>query len=205
MNVLFPSVCLNCKQLVRGASCFCLDCFQEFRLLSKEGHCTKCFAEISMLKGTCLSCRKKSSPFRKLGVCFDSFGPGKSLLTQYENHKTKENAKNLAAYFILQAEKLEFPPFQIIIDLPRQFSCPFALVAKEIAKMWQISHFSALKKRLKPYPLFSLKKKCNIINKRILLLGAELDKTTEMEAAGLALKQGWPEIIYGMTFCATLH
>lgn len=158
-----------------------------------------------MQKGTCLSCREKSSPFRKLAACFDSFGPGKSLLLQFENHKTVENAKTIAAYFIIQSEKLRFPPFEVIIDLPRYFSSPFAMVAKEMAKMWGIESLSSLKKLLKPNPQYILKKKCNIMNKTVLFIGNEMEQRSDMEAAGWALQEGWPQTLYGMTFCATLH
>lgn len=163
----------------------------------------KCFREISERKGTCKDCRQKRSPFRKLATCFDSFGTGKTLLEKYKKYRSNE--KDLAAFIVLQLEALEFAPFEVIVDVPSYFSSPFRMIAKEVAKMLCLIRVPILKRSLTPRPHFSLKKKCSIINKKVLLLSSEMHSREEVQAAGWALKEGRPEVIDGMTFCATLH
>ncbi|MDN3506863.1 MAG: double zinc ribbon domain-containing protein [Simkaniaceae bacterium] len=198
LDILYPPTCMACQALLEKNEPFCNACSETFSLLPAEGHCVKCFAEISELKGTCKPCRKVASPFRKLGACFDSFGPGKSLL----NNPCE---KEIASFLLIQLERLNFPPFDLLTTLPSYFSNPFAPIAKELASLVNIPYIATLEKKLTPRPLFSLKKKCNIINKVVLLLHTEMIERDEIRSAGWALKEGLPEQLFGLTFCATSH
>ncbi|NGX47614.1 MAG: hypothetical protein K1000chlam3_00993 [Chlamydiae bacterium] len=205
LNVLYPPSCIACNALLEKNTHFCSHCQEEFTLLPEEGHCVKCFAEISMIRGTCKPCRKVTHPFRKLAACFDSYGPGKSLLRTFLQEKNSHLAKDIASYIVVQLHQLSFPSFGAIIVLPKRFQHPFTLVAKEVAKMLEVPFVPILKRRFASKNVFSVKKKWNIINKGVLLLDTEMQERTEIRSAGWALKERLPETIYGMTFCATLH
>jgi len=198
LDILYPPTCTSCRALLEKNAPFCSDCLETFTLLPKEGHCVKCFAEIPQLSGTCKGCRKLASPFRKLGACFDSFGPGKSLLNSV-------HAKDIASLIILQLEKLHFPNFDALTTVPSYYSTPFALVAKELSALLNVPYIPTLNRTISPKISFSLKKKCNIINKVVLLLHTEMIERDEIRSAGWALKIGLPEQLFGLSFCATLH
>lgn len=60
-----------------------------------------------------------------------------------------------------------------------------------------------LKRQLTPTPAFALRKKCNIINQKVLLLDISMETRATIRSAGWALERGGAETIYGVTFCAT--
>ncbi len=205
LDLLYPPTCIACQAMLPKNAHFCLQCMEEFALLPEEGHCVKCFADIPMIRGTCKPCRKIAHPFRKLAGCFDSYGPGKKLLQTFLQERSIHLAKNIASYMIVQLHQLAFTDLTAIVVLPKSFQTPFALVAKEMTKMLEIPLVPILKRCFSPKPQFTLKKKCNIIHKRVLLLDSEMTERIDMRTAGWALQEGLPEIIYGMTFCATLY
>ena len=201
MNVLYPSACFHCKSLLHNRGLLCEDCLETFSLLDAEGRCVKCFAEIPAITGVCKPCRKISHPFYRLATCFDAYGPAKSILNAFFNGQT-HLAKDIAAYFVIQIDKLKFPQFKSLICVPNHFQNPHFPIAKEIAKMLEIPFRPILKRHLKPYPSFFLKKKCNIINEVVLLIDTGMYTRCTMRKAATALTKGLTENIYGMTFCA---
>jgi len=195
---------MACKKLLPQNAHFCQECQELFALLPKEGHCSKCHSEISHIKGTCRPCREVSHPFRELRTCFDSYGPAKSLLSAFYHERSNHLAKSIASYLVIQIHNLDYPTFDLLTLVPKSFSTPFSLVVKHLSKLLNIPYIPTLKRHLAPEPVFSLKKKCNIINKVVLLLDHEMQDRTEIRLAGRALKEGLPETQYGLTFCATL-
>jgi len=105
----------------------------------------------------------------------------------------------------MQLENLSFPTFELITTLPSYFSSPFALVARELSRLLHIPSMSTLNRTLSLEPRFTLKKKCNIINKGVLLLHTECQEGEELRSAGWALREGFPETLYALSFCATIY
>ncbi|NGX37316.1 MAG: hypothetical protein K1000chlam2_00470 [Chlamydiae bacterium] len=202
LDILYSPECLHCKTLFQGKGTLCGQCLDTFSLLSAEGHCIKCFAEIPLVTGICKPCRKISHPFYHLASCFDAYGPARSIENVFSSGQT-HLAKDIAAYFVIQIHELNFPQFGSIISVPNHMQNPHFRIAQEIAKLLSIPFQPVLRRNLKPYPAFSLKKKCNIINQIVLLVDTNMQTRNTMRKAAFALEQGLPEKIYGMTFCAS--
>ena len=114
-------------------------------------------------------------------------------------------AKDIAAYIVVQLDRFSFPTFKTITMVPNYFQNPHYAIGKEVAKMLGTKFTPTIIRKLSPEPKFSLKKKCNIINHVVLLLGISMNTRQTMRAAGLAVDRGHIENLYGLTVCATLH
>jgi hypothetical protein len=198
LNFLYPPMCQACRRALSTSDRLCKDCKEHFQLLPLEGHCQKCFAEIPYLKGACKPCRSHRHPFKRVGACFDAYGPGKSLLKD-------PDPKDLAPFYLIQLERLQFPRPDLITDLPGYFSRSCRPLAKEVAKQLGTAYQPTLNRIKSPKPTFALKKKCNIINKVVLLLHTEIAEREEFRFAGWAIKEGLPEQLWGIGLCAILH
>ena len=182
---------------------FCSHCLSHFTLLAPEGHCEKCFSSIATLSGTCKPCREKRHAMRKLGACFESFGPAQTLLQTFLKSGQSHLAKEIASFIVVQLEFLRFPTFDALTMVPNCFSNPQYAIGKEVAKLLSIPFLITLRKEIRVDPCFSLKKNCNLIHKQLFLLHTEMKTRLTIRLAAEALTRGWPQTLYGMTFCAT--
>jgi len=202
LDLLYPPTCLHCNEALPSPTHLCENCLENLTLLFEEGHCRKCFSEIATEKGVCKACRKISHPFFKCGACFEAFGPAMSLQWAFIKQKQIHLAKDIAAYFVIQIHRLHWPLPQDIVPLPDFFHTPSALVAKEMALMLECSYSPVLRRHFALEPIFSLKKKCKLSNKTVLLISADMQNFAIMHKAGWTLDKGQPLQIYGMRFCA---
>ncbi len=202
LDLIYPPACMHCHASLDTHAPLCPECLESFTLLSEEGHCGKCFTEIPTIVGTCKPCQEIRHSTSKLSSCFDAYGPAKSLVKGFEQGQY-HLAKDIAAYLLIQLDLLRFPTFDTITIAPNHFQSPQALIAKEVAKALNCPFKFTLKRHFTPNPTFSLKKKCNIINQKVLLLGISMQTRNTLRSAAWALDLGGPETIYGMTFCAT--
>jgi len=203
LDIIYPPTCLNCNELQMSQETFCSKCLRDFTLLRKEGRCVKCFAEIAEISGTCKACRKMAHPFRALSSCFEAFGPAWSLYQGLTKQKQFHLAKDIAAYLAFQLHTLDWPIPDCIVGLPNSFQNPHYLAIREMAKMLDRPFLPLLKRHLCTTPTFSLKKRCKILNKVVLLIGMHMQTRANMRAAAWALDTDDPETLYGMTFCVT--
>jgi len=203
LDLLYPPKCLYCETALKCNRPFCSACQELFTLLDQEGHCSKCFAEITTPSGICRPCREIAHPFARLCTCFDAFGPAQSLVNGLTKQHQFHFAKDIAALLLIQIERLGFPPFDLITIVPKYFRRRDQILAKELSVSLSIPFKLILRRELKPIPIFSLRKKCNIINQKVLLLDISMETRTTIRSAGWALQQSGAETIYGMTFCAT--
>ena len=200
LDLLYPPKCLHCDALLQKHSLLCGICLDMFILLPQEGRCNKCFSEIASVEGTCKPCRQIAHPFVSLSSCFDSLGPGMSIGEALRGGQF-HFSKDIASFLIVQLDRLQYPCFDLITVVPGYFRSPYSLVAKELSKMLQVPFKNLLKRGLTPHPSFSIQKKSNLINKKVLLLDIRMESRTTIREAGWALDKGLPESIYGMTFC----
>lgn len=203
LKLLYPPKCIHCDTLLVKHQLLCPLCLETFTLIPEEGHCQKCFGEISTVSGTCKPCREISHPFVQLSSCFDAYGPAQSIASALLNKHHFHFAKDIASFLTIQLERLKYPSFDLLTLVPGYFHTPHLAVAKELSRLLNTPLKMLLKRHLTPYPSFSLRKKCNIINQRVLLLDISMETRTTIRTAAWALDRGGPETIYGMTFCAT--
>jgi len=198
LDLLYPPTCLHCKEGLDTHALLCTYCLQHLDLLPGEGRCSKCFQEIPQLKGTCRACRKICSPFRRFASCFEGEGPPHTLLTAFTKHGDHFLAKELASYLVIQLNHLAYPPFDAITAVPDHFSRAPKLLEKEVAGLLHLPLIHPLQRALTPEPTFSLKKRCKIVGKRLLLIGLTGET---IHLAAETLREGEPETIYGITLC----
>ena len=203
LDLLYPPKCIHCNTLLAAHCLLCQECLDTFTLIPEEGRCSKCFAEIPTVTGICKPCRQIAHPFQKLGACFDAYGPAKSIANALLKQRHFHFAKDIASFIVIQLEALKYPSFDILTLVPSYFHTPHLIVAKEISRILNLPFRNLLIRHLTPYPSFSFRKKCNIINQKVLLLDISMQTRSTMRCAAWALDRGGPETIYGMTFCAT--
>lgn len=220
-NLFLPPLCLHCeKRMEKYHPRFCEECLAQLTLLPPEGRCQKCFTEISLIHGTCQSCRKRSHPFKALASCFDGYGPAASLLKALKQRGWHRFADDLAAYMLIQLDKLQWPMPTLIIPIPlspeRHLLRGFnqrELIGQALAKRLSIpcrsllkregggfsSHLLSLEQRAELPEVFSLKKKTELSSEIILLIDDLIVTRATMRRAGEALKMGGASSIYGIT------
>lgn len=203
LNLIYPPKCLHCDVSLPVHQLLCSQCLDLFTMLPEEGRCPKCFGEISTVSGICKPCREVAHPLAQLGACFDAFGPAQSIVKALMNQSNFHFAKDIAAFILVQLERLKYPSFDLITIVPSYFFHRHKCVAQELSKMMGCPFKRLLNRHLTPSPSFSFRKKCNIINRRVLLLDISMETRSTIRAAAWALDRGGPETIYGMTFCAT--
>ncbi|NGX38915.1 MAG: hypothetical protein KR126chlam1_00231 [Chlamydiae bacterium] len=201
LDILYPPICLHCKEGMEKQLPLCDSCLNNFTLLSVEGRCDRCFVEISQRKGRCLLCRQESSPFQQLASCFEEMGPAKSLLDALLFREQTYLAKDFAAYLALQIDRLQWPTFDLIVGVPPLLPPSPFQVGKELSQFLGCPFIETLKRKWTPVPQFSLKKNCNIIHRCVLLLATGMGRGKEISSAGWTLDEGAPEMIYGITLC----
>ncbi|MBS0629711.1 MAG: ComF family protein [Verrucomicrobia bacterium] len=203
LDLLYPPKCLHCDASLPKHQLLCCVCLDLFTLLSAEGHCSKCFGEIGTVSGICKPCREMAHPFARLSACFDGYGPAGSIARALLSQNQFHFAKDIASFIVIQMERLKYPPIDLLTIVPGYFFNRHQFMAKELALMLNIPFKHLLKRHLTPNPTFSPRKKCNIINQKVLLLDISMKTRTTIRSAGLALERSGAETIYGMTFCAT--
>ena len=179
----------------------CELCLEEFTLIEREGRCRKCFSELQNRSGTCKGCRKISHPFYLFAACFDRMGPAQTLLNAFLSGRREYLAKDFAAYIALQLGRLSWEMPDQIVTVPELFQKGHQLVGKELSSILNCPYSPILKREISESPVFFLKKKCNIINKSVLLLQIAPGERELMRTAGWALDEGSPQTLYGMTLC----
>lgn len=203
LDLVYPPRCFHCDLSLKAHQLLCPQCLDLFTLIPQEGRCRKCFGEIAAVSGICKPCREVAHPMAELGACFDAYGPAKSIANALMNQSNFHFAKDIAAFILVQLEKLNYPSFDLLTIVPSYFFHRHQNVAKELSKLLKIPFKNLLKRHLTPKPSFTVRKKCNIINRRVLLLDISMETRTTIRTAAWALDHGGPEMIYGMTFCAT--
>lgn len=203
VNALYPPHCLHCGQEMEKHARLCSHCLSHFTLIVPEGRCEKCFSPISTLRGTCKSCREKRHVMRKLGACFESFGPASTLLQTFLKTGHPHLAREIASLIVLQIDSLQFPDFDAVTMIPNCLFNPQYVIGREVAKLLSIPFLTTLRKEVRVEPLFTLKRNCNLIHKRLFLLHTVMTTRQLIRGAAEALSHGWPQTLYGMTFCAT--
>ena len=154
-------------------------------------------------------------------------GAAKCLIQEFKYQDRPYLAKSLAAFLLLQFEKLEWPQPDSIVFIPQSFSRwidrgynQSKLLAIELGRLLQVdvsdvlkktdSHISQTLLELKDRKrlssrAFSLKDGSSLEDKVILLIDDVYTTGTTIEKAAYALQEGHPKRIYALTLCRAVH
>lgn len=196
LDLIYPKVCQYCQILMEENQIFCASCLEKLSLIPSIGRCQKCFQEISLNFGVCKPCRKRRHSLKTVAGCFEHFGPAVSMI-----HALKKGrfylAKDMAAFMVLQIDRLGWPLPDCIVSVPRRAT---KLLATELSKMLGKLCCFVLRRKIGSYPSeFFLKKKCNISHQIVLLVDLQMKSRRTLNAAAKALREQ-PCTIYGLSF-----
>ena len=111
LDLIFPPLCKICKEPC-ATRLFCPDCWEMCALPDPVGRCRHCFEE--MEEEVCRHCRKKAIlPFPSAFV-FEPTLPALHLCSM-----RKEDPETLAAFAVIQWERLDWPMPDVVIPLPK--------------------------------------------------------------------------------------
>lgn len=122
LDCIFPPLCTFCKEPCR-TKLFCPTCWDLCSLPDAEGRCRHCFSEIDGDYKICRICRDSPLLAFPSAFVFESTQPALRLCKGRE-----EDPDSLAAFALLQWERLEWPFPDAIVPLPeaKSFARSFA-------------------------------------------------------------------------------
>lgn len=206
ISLIYPPICLHCDgSLTPGYLLFCQSCFSEVELVPLEGNCSRCGSINSAISPK----NQHDCPcvlFSKLHATFFLDGP---ILTLYNKLKTFQSSylcQAASSFMAIQYLNTKLPLPHVIIPIPQSLSDFFStsyhfnyLLAGHLAKIFNRPLLNALEYSYLGGQL-SLKKKADIRNQTVLLVGDLLSIESKLGQCGTVLAQGYPKEVYGLTF-----
>jgi hypothetical protein len=105
---LYPSFCLHCRGEETKSLFLCQYCLQDAALVESWGRCKRCFREQGGAR--CIYCKRHPPFFTKSAFCFEPTSPLSFLMRD-----TSRFAKTIAAFLVLQWERLHFPVPNLLV------------------------------------------------------------------------------------------
>lgn len=226
-DLLYPPLCLHCKDTLNtDSSLLCKPCGNLLELIDPEQRCPYCFTQTSIANTPCEECYKRPSLFYRVASCFDYEGPAATLISQLKFSNQSYLSKGMGAYLVAQLLKLDWPIPDVIIPVPISFThwlgrgynqsellanCMGNLIGRPVinALKRRSGEFSqsglSRKQRLGTSSEYlKLKKDTVLYDKTILLIDDVYTSGNTFRKCADALIAGYPNRIYGLTFCRTM-
>lgn len=175
-HLIFPKICLHCKEEVLMNNYFCPTCVDHLE-----------FIEPSSLS---FDLNEKKIP---LVVTFDEMGPAKTLLLEV-NRESTGLLKLAASFMVCQYLNLNSQMPDFVVPIQQGKGKHVEILTKEIAKILNRPMFKLFCTAKVAFwqEAFFLKKTC-LQNKKILLITDKLDRNEE-KAVSLLLKEGFIDL-----------
>lgn len=226
VNLLYPPLCLHCRQLAPHHPMLCSDCQQLLDLIDCQGRCPRCFKENSDADGYCQHCARESSLFNGYAAAFEYEGPAATLVKQLKYANMPYLSKGLAAAVAVQCVQLRWPVPDVIVPVPIPWNRLLqrgynqsALISRDLSAYLQVPTKEVLRrsagdfsqaglnrqqrKRLDASRFF-LREKSAIKGSVVLLIDDVATTGTTLNVCGEALLNAQPKSLYAMTVCRAL-
>src|SRR3990167_1564390 len=142
IDCVFPPLCQVCKTTCR-TRLLCHDCWELCSLPDPIERCRHCFGEIEREEEIiCQKCKRNPVLSFPTAFVFESTAPAFALY-----RKVKEEPETIAAFAIVQWERLNWPVPDAVIPLPRaeriakpfafSLECPYARVLSRWGNNWE--------------------------------------------------------------------
>ncbi len=213
--VLFPEVCVQCSEILKGRDyLICPSCREDLVLVDRAERCPRCFSI-----DRCF-CDQMPCLLKQVAGAFDNMGPGGLLVHSFREGGRSFLAQDLAAFMVQQLIELGWPFPDLIVPVPhtaiRSFMRgyrPSTLLAKEVGKFLERPVKNLLKKLSGCFPqtglnleqreslcpeLFMWKHQENISDQKILLIDDMAVTRASLCCAAKRLGEGFPQQIYGL-------
>ena len=220
LQIIFPPICLHCREATELGKHLCKACSEHLSLLSLEGRCKRCLAQET---GRCERCIDKKMPFRRLIAAFEYQGPAAVLLRAFKHSKRTEFAKDLAAFMAVQFIKADLPLPDLIVPVPQSLAHKVSrgfnqsyLLALELGKLLERPVYDVLKRRGGDFSqtgltreqreamsesAFAWKDQRGIADKTVLVVDDVMTTGTTLAHVGHVLEEGYPACLYAITCC----
>lgn len=125
-DIIFPRLCLFCREIVPSRRILCPSCVVGIAFLSPLDRCKRCFTPLRHKH--CMRCQKEVPWYDKGAALFEKGGEEQLFLFQPDLF-----AKTIAAFFIVQLNDLKWPCFSSLMGSP-----DFYYIIKEMKKFLAI-------------------------------------------------------------------
>lgn len=225
-SLVYPSVCLHCKELMDpDFPLLCLCCMQFLELVDPQQRCMYCFSSDISSNSCCQACFKKK-PSLRIASAFDYIGPAETLIKQMKYANLSYLAKGIGAFLAAQFMKLNWPTPDVVVPVPialtkwidRGFN-QSELIAQEFAKILNLPVHNRIKRKAGEFSQaglnhhqriqlrqesFILKKGDALYDKKLLLIDDVTTTGSTLTACAEVLFTLYPKSIYGLTVCRAI-
>lgn len=215
LDLLYPRLCLSCKRALPGdLILLCKECLCEISFSDLRERCTGCFTLLSDGETErCSACRTTPSPFYRILSALDTTPAAMALQNGMEQIQTAFLVKGCAAFIVVQLLHKRIPWPTLIVPAPTPplsfLSEKIAfqrLLAEELGRILNVPVLKALKVSSElATPMLRPKKQSLINDQKILLVGPMQLPSQNFQSLGVAIAEGCPRLIVGVTFSASLQ
>lgn len=206
LDLLFPKSCLHCQEEVEADQFLCQSCLTQLQALDPHEHCPICFDYIENGRRICPNCLKNPSFLFRFGSVFEHSGPAITLLQKVQEGQLPDLVQGLAAFMLVQFQKLEWPLPDCIVPIPLTLEKRFGLkenvgfkLAQQLGAFLDRPVCSFLKYSLLDFK-WKLKADSDLQDKVVLLIDDLLVSHKTFNECAFILQKGYPAKIYGFTF-----
>lgn len=226
INLLYPPICLHCRELIpSGSQRLCDPCAMQIELCELPGRCRHCFAlRTPLYCGSCLECQREGSYLTGVAAALDGIGPGGSIVRSLRAGHF-HLISGAAGFLIAQLDRIGWPLPDLITSVPQPLSrkwqqsgqlshllalkvarligCPYGrLLSRRSGDFPQSSLTAAQRRQLTP-SAFSLRTRRSIADQTLLIIDDAIATGTTLRCCAEQLQTGWPARIYGLALTAT--
>jgi ComF family protein len=224
LHLAFPTKCLHCASLLPPTSLIlCSECSSLLDMIIPEERCSTCFkpkSEQDFLP--CQECLQYLSPYCQMAAAFDYTGPAVTLVKRLKYANQPYLAQGMAAFLVVQMERLKWPFPDALIPVPISFTQRFergynqsTLIAEEMSRLLGCLVLHALKcqnnyrqgalcieqNKILTSQRFQLSTKASIQGKVLYVIDDVMSSDSALQRCGETLNQGKPIALYALTFC----
>jgi ComF family protein len=227
LDLVYPPICLYCKNPTSKGAYFCHDCSKLLELIDPEERCPYCFsADFCLQRGHCYDCFKHPPVLDKIAAALDYIGPAACLIKRMKYGNMPYLSEGAAAFLVAQWDRLGWDVPDLIIPVPQSFTHwlergynQSALIAEEMGKLLGVPVLPILKRDSGDYSQagltykqrrdldgknISFKKRGLATEKTVLLIDDVITTGTTLEACGRVLFEDFPAKIYALAVCKAI-
>lgn len=220
-DLLFPPLCLHCDE--ETPYLLCSGCAAYFELIDPWTRCSFCFSENDG-RCPCPECIRKKRWQMKIASALDYLPPVQTVVKRMKYGRMPYLAKTAGAFMFMQFERLGWETPDFIVPVPRrlwfQGTNHAALLATAFARLVKGKVHSCVGRGIGDLSQarlnreqreslhegsFYLKRGARIEGKTLLLIDDVMTTGTTLRHTAEALKEGFPEKIYALTFARAMN
>jgi len=226
LHLSFPGKCLHCQSaLPPDTPVLCSECNSLLDLIDPDKHCPTCFSPTIYYPMPCEECIHIPSLYTRVAAAFDYQGPAATLVKRLKYSNQPYLSKGMAAYLMLQFDRLQWPHPDAIVPIPISFTHWLSrgynqttLLANELSQYLRCPVWHAVKRKSGDFSQAALKmeqrkaldgkrfkrnKKYSLSGKILLVIDDVMTTGLTLHRCAESLSEANPAAIYALSFCKT--